>query len=148
MNQFEQELKRLFDHASRLTDINYIGRACYGKVNNNLRAKIEFVSCNVIDRYDGIRVMLINRNDGEIDRNTLLFKDVLGRKQVGNTNFKDGVDPHLWSYNGALEWYVYKPTGEDLRKLAETINLYLGIFQETENQQQITETDALSMRQY
>jgi len=149
MNQFERELQKLFDQGSNLIEVNYVGRVCYGKVNSNIRAKVEFVTCNVIDRYDGIRITLINKNDGEIDRNTLLFKDVLGHKQVSNPNFKDGIDPHLWSYGGNLEWYVYKPTEQDYRKLNSTINTYLGIFQEPENQeQQTSQTDSPTLCQY
>ncbi len=148
MNQFVSELQKIFDQESKLTEINYVGRVCYGKLNNNIRAKIAFVTCGFTDHYEGIRITLINKNEGEIDRNTLLFKDVLGHKKVSNPNFKNGIDPYLWNYGGAVEWYVYKPTGEDYRKLADTINLYLGIFQEPENQQQTTEMDSLSMRQY
>ena len=148
MNHFVRELQKMFDQESSLAEVQYIGRACYGKLNNNIRAKIEFVTCGVLDHYEGIRITLINKNDGEIDRNTLLFKDVLGHKQVSNPNFKNGIVPYLWNYGGTAEWYVYKPTGEDYRKLTETVNAYIGLFQEPENQMQTSQTDSPTLCQY
>ena len=148
MNKFVSELQKIFNQGSNLTEVNYIGRVCYGKLNNNIRAKIAFVTCGIMDHYEGIHITLINKNDGEIDRNTLLFKDVLRHKEVSNPNFKNGIDPYLWHYNGTVDWYVYKPTEQDYRKLNSTINTYLSVFQEQENQeQQTSQTESPSLCQ-
>jgi hypothetical protein len=148
MNQFESELKKIIDQGSNLTEVNYVGRVCYGKLNNNIRAKIAFVTCGIMDHYEGIRITLINKNDGEIDRTTLLFKDVLGHKKVSNPNFTNGIDPYLWNYNGTVEWYVYKPAAEDYRKLADTVNTYIGVFKDPESQMQAAQTDSPTLWQY
>ena len=46
---------------------------------------------------------------GPVDTLTLNFKDLLGMKPVpNNPNFRDGVAPHIWNYNGKVEWYSFR----------------------------------------
>ena len=73
---------------------------------------------------------ILNRSDGQVDTLRLRFKDVLGTKQVSNPNFKNGVSPHVWIYNGKAERYAYHPTSQDYQKLFGAVNDYLDIFQE------------------
>lgn len=131
MNQFEKELRKLFDHDALFDDTKFVGRMCYGKIGDNIRVRAEFVTRGVIDRYEALKVSLINKNEGVIDSAVLCFGEVWGKKSVaGNLYFKDGVSPYMWIYNDELSWYAYTPTPADFEQLSETVDNYLEMFRE------------------
>jgi hypothetical protein len=130
MNFFEQELRKLVGQSDALADPRYIGRACYGGVNGNIRAKLQFVTMGYADRYEALKTTLINNTEGEIDCNIIRLKDVWGAKPVNNPNFPDGVSPHIWKTNGDYDWYAYKPTPRDYEILAGSVDEYLEMFSE------------------
>ena len=109
----------------------FIGCACYGKVSDSIRVKLEFVEMNTRQNYNALRVSLINNTQGVIDINVIRFADIWGTKSVRNPNFPGGVDPYIWTYQGKSEWYVYQPTSADFRTLAENINEYLELFSDS-----------------
>jgi hypothetical protein len=130
MTTFEQELRKLFDNDTVFSDTRFVGRTCYGKISDSLRVRAEFVTLGHADKYEALKISLINRTEGAIDNTLLRFKEVLGKKQVDNPNFKEGVDPHLWKYQDELEWYVYKPIPADYKKLVNEVDNYLEVFRE------------------
>ncbi|MBS3873761.1 MAG: hypothetical protein KGZ48_09185 [Dethiobacter sp.] len=131
MTTFEKELQKLFDYDLIFTDARFVGRTCYGRISDNLRVRTEFVTLGYADKYEALKVSLINRNEGVVDSALLRFQEVLGRKPVANNpHFKDGIAPHLWVYQGELEWYAYKPTPADFEKLTDAVDNYLEVFRE------------------
>ena len=94
------------------------------------RAKIQFTTCGTADHYEALQMTILNRSDGQVDTLRLHFKDVLGTKQVSNPNFRNGVAPHAWTYNGKTEWYAYHPNSRDYQKLTDAVSDYLDVFQE------------------
>lgn len=135
MTFFEQELRRLFDHDAVFADARFVGNACYGRLTDNIRVKINFADCKVKDNYDALKVTILNRNEGQIDSMVLRFRDLWGMKQTSNPNFREGVSPHLWVDYGKASWYVYKPNQGDYKQLAEAVRNYVEVFQEPELQQ-------------
>ncbi len=130
MTTFEQELRKLFEHDAVFSDTRFVGRTCYGKISDSIRVRAEFITLGYADKYEAIKISLINRTEGVIDSTVLRFGEVLGKKQVNNPNFREGVDPHLWKYQNELEWYVYEPTPSDFNKLANAVDNYLEVFRE------------------
>lgn len=130
MTTFEKELRKLFDHDAVFTDARFIGRTCYGRISDKLRVRAEFITLGCTDICAALKVSLINRYEGEVDSSILRFREIMGIKQVSNPNFQDGISPHMWVYQGKLEWYSYKPTSEDYEKLADTVDSYLEVFRE------------------
>ena len=128
MTFFEKELRRIVE--PNYPDATFVGRACYVRLSEMNRAKIQFTTCGTADHYEALQMTILNRNDGQVDTLRLRFKDVLGTKQVNNPNFKNGISPHAWTYNGKTEWYGYHPTSQDYQKLSTALNDYLDIFQE------------------
>lgn len=126
MNFFEQELEKFVGDICPTA--TYVGRACYVDLNEMNRAKIQFVSTHTYEHYDAIQATILNRNEGQIDSILLNFADVLGKKQVNNPNFRNGINPHAWTYNGKTEWYAYQPTHMDYRKLQGSLLAYLKVF--------------------
>lgn len=135
MTFFEQELRRLFDHDTVFADARFVGNACYGRLTDNIRVKINFTDCKVKDNYDALKVTILNRNEGQIDSMVLRFRDLWGMKQTSNPNFREGVSPHLWVDYGKARWYVYKPNQGDYKQLSEAVRNYVEVFQEPELQQ-------------
>ena len=94
MNFYEQELKKIV--GDRYPDATYVGRACYVRLIDTNRAKIQFVTGIVANQYNALQLTILNRNEGQVDVLRLRFTDLLGKKQTNNPNFCDGVDPHIW----------------------------------------------------
>lgn len=106
-NFFEQEIKRLLRNEAAISDMRFAGRACFGRISDILRVRIEFVTLGTADHYEALKATIINRNDGPIDALTLRFSDLLGKKTVANPNFSNGICPYIWRYGEKTEWYVY-----------------------------------------
>lgn len=100
------------------------------RVNEDVRLRLEFFRSST-STYDGFVMTMINRTEGAIDTNVLKFKDIWGYKAVSNPNFKEKIIPYIWE-NGYKAWYVYKPNQKDYQMLADEINQYVGLFQESE----------------
>ena len=102
MNFFESELKKIMRNSAILKDQKYVGRMCYGTIGGDLRARVEFVTLGVSDHYAGIKASVINRKEGVVDSILLQFSDIWGKQKVSNPNFKEGVNPHIWTDSGYI----------------------------------------------
>ena len=102
MNFFEKELRNLFGNSSMLRDAHYCGRTCLAKLDENLRVKLQFTTTGYADHYDAIKLAVINRTDGVVDQQLFRFSDIIGQQAVEG---RDPINPHIWDYNGRLEWY-------------------------------------------
>lgn len=132
MNFFEQELRKLFGDGSVIPSPSFTGRICLGTLGKDLRVRAEFVTLGVSDQYEALQLTVLNRTGGAVDRTTLKFRDIWGRKPVpGNPYFKNGVLPHIWTCDGELKWYGYQPTQEDRLQLCQAADQYLNAFRET-----------------
>lgn len=128
MTAFEQELRKIV--SPRYPDAAYVGRACYVRLSEMNRAKIQFISTHIASQYDALRLTILNRDEGAVDNLVLRFSDLLGKKHTSNPNFRDGVIPHLWDDCGKVAWYVYQPSSRDYQELSDAVGSYLEVFQE------------------
>ena len=125
---FENELRNIFDGMDILTNKKYVGRAFYASIDNNIKFKAEIISLNTYEHYEALRIRVLRRDEGEIDANTIRFKDVWGMKPVNNGNFPNGVSPHMWISHGQLEWYAYSPDSWDYEEITNQIFDYVDVF--------------------
>ena len=130
MNFFESELKKIMENSGILKDQKYVGRICYGSISEDLRARVEFVTLGASDHYAGLKASIINRKEGVVDSILLRFTDIWGKQKVSNPNFREGVNPHIWTDSGKSDWYVFRPTTADYQKLAGSVENYLSVFQD------------------
>ena len=128
MNFFEQELRKLVGQSNALADPRYIGRALYDTVGGNITAKIQFVTMGTHEKYEALKITMLNNSGGEIDSSLIRFPDLWGAKPVNNPNFRGGVFPYIWTYNGKSEWYAYTPSPADYGELADSVDEYLDLF--------------------
>ena len=128
MTFFEQELRKIV--GAEYPDATFVGRACYVRLSDMNRAKIQFISTGIASHYDALRLTVLNRQEGDVDNLLLRFSDLLGKKMGNNPNFRDGVIPHMWDDYGKIDWYVYHPNSRDYQKLTDAVSDYLEVFQE------------------
>lgn len=126
MNFFESELRLMFGNNNIINDPKIVGRTLLGKIDDDLRVKLQFVSTEVHKHYDAIQVSILNRTDGLVDRETMLFGDIIG---VKNTNISGRVNPYMWEA-GVGKAYWYTPvTASDKALIADTVLDYVGMYQ-------------------
>ena len=123
MTFYEQELRKIV--GERYPDATYVGRACYVRLSDMNRAKIQFVTGIV-----SLQMTILNRSEGQVDTLRLRFSDLLGTKVTSNPNFRNGVEPHIWDDYGKVSWYLYHPTRQDYEKLSNAVSDYLEVFQD------------------
>lgn len=127
-NAFQQELRKIVSPS--YPDAAYVGRACYVRLSEMNRAKIQFISTHIASQYDALRLTILNRGEGTVDNLVLRFSDLLGKKHTSNPTFRDGVVPHLWDDGGHISWYIYQPSNRDYEELSDVVGSYLEVFQE------------------
>ena len=73
MTFFEQEMRKLFSQGLSLREPVFVGRVCYGKLEGDIRVRMEFATQGVADQYSALKVAMLNRKEGLIDSVTLRF---------------------------------------------------------------------------
>ena len=129
-NFLENELRKIFGNDDMFSNTKYISGVCYGELDNELKVKCQIDDSGVSRNYDVLRMTVINRKDGVVDKHAIQFFDVWGRLPVpGNPNFKEGVAPHIWAYDGKTEWYA-APKERHYEILKENVKNYFDIFRD------------------
>lgn len=125
MNFFEKQMLFMFSGERILKDAQFIGRTMIAKIDDDLRVKLQFVSTHIAKQYDAIRVQIINRTEGEVDTETLLFGDIIGQK---NTNITGKVNPYMWE-ESISKAYWYTPVEDmELEFIADTVLRYISVY--------------------
>ena len=129
MTFFEKEMRKLFQQGLTFSETTFAGRVCYGKLDEDIRVRMEFATEGVADHYSALKMTMLNRKEGPIDSLLLRFSEVLGRKQTTNPNFREGISPHIWKNGNDFAWYVYQPAAADYKTLADAVGSYTSMFQ-------------------
>ena len=127
MNDFERELRKIAGNDAVCDDTRFIGRACYGRLSENNRVKIEFCQNMCQSEYEGVDVTILDKNDGVIDSLKIRFVDVWG-KRTANHFLRDGSVAYLRYSEGNVYWNHYKPDPADFEKVTEQIGNYTDLF--------------------
>ena len=126
MNYFEQELRNIVGRCEYIRNPNYVGRACVGRLDDDFVVKMEFENTMIRDKYNALRITLMNRSEGEIDSQLIRFNELWGVKSFNGND----IDPHIWKYNDEVSWYCYTPTNAELKALSQSVDDYLECFVE------------------
>ncbi|RJE46620.1 hypothetical protein A7K50_12710 [Dehalobacter sp. MCB1] len=81
MNTFESELRKLFDHDTVFANTRFVGRTCYGKLGDHIRVRAEFITLGYANKYEALKVPLLNRTEGVIDTTVVCQGHITGSKQ-------------------------------------------------------------------
>ena len=137
MNNFERELRRIVGRCEYIRNPKYVGRASVGRLDDDIVVKMEFESTMIRDKYNALRVTLMNRSEGKIDTQLIRFNELWGVKSFNGND----IDPHIWKYNDEVSWYCYTPTNAELKALSQSVDEYLSCFIEPE----MEETEEMEM---
>ena len=129
MDFYEAEMRRLFDGNRVIREAKFIGKTMLGKLDDELRVKLQFLATFVHGHYDAIQAIIINRTDGEVDRQLFRFSDMIGKQSYGGGE----ISPYIWD-DGKPEWYV--PVSDtDMKTIADTILDYVGMYSPEETEE-------------
>ena len=129
MTFYEQELKKLFGDSDVIRDAKYSGKTLLGRIDDELRVKLQFVYTGTRDHYNALRLKIINRTDGEVDAETFCFRDILGESPAFRQNpFADNI--HIWEDGETADWYGYHPSPAAYQKITDSVNDYISMYQQ------------------
>lgn len=121
-----EELKKMFEGRIAMQDMHYVGKACYGRLEENLRGKIELGQGFMDNGYTRLTISVLERTNGLVDQMKFLISDVTGLKQEIDGERIAG--PELRSYKDSV-WWNCEMEETDYQKIAEAVNGYLSLFQ-------------------
>ena len=128
MNFYERQLRRMFsDIAEDSTDTVFAGKAMLSVISDDLRAKVEFVTGRVSGQYEGLKLSIINKNEGLIDSQTFMFHEIIGLKGTARDR-----KPHIWDDNGKAAWFGYEPTPSEFENIASKVEDYIYMYADQE----------------
>ena len=73
---------------------------------------------------------------------TIVFSELLGKKQSPSPYLRDGVNPHIWVDGEKAEWYGFKPSAQDYSQMRDAAEDYIEVFREPE----LNESQGMSMQ--
>ena len=121
---YERQMRRMFGDSEVLSaDTIFAGKAMVSKISDDLRAKVEFVTARVSGQYEGLKLSIINKNEGLIDSQTFMFHEIIGLKGP-----KKDQKPHVWDDNGKPDWFVYEPTDNELESIGSKVEEYVWMY--------------------
>ena len=124
MNFYEKQLKRMFpDYDTQSGDTIFAGKSMLSIISDDLRAKVEFVTGRVAGQYEGLRLSIINKNEGIIDSQSFMFYEIIGMKGPEKDR-----KPHVWDDNGNAKWFAYEPTDAELESIGSKVEEYVWLY--------------------
>ena len=128
LNFFEQELRRIVGPVD--PDATYVGRACFIQVSEQNRAKLQFTTLGIRDRYEALKLNVLNLKDGELDSTLLRFSEYFDCGGMGRS-----FSPAISDFDRGFAWYLHRPTARDYAALTEAVGAYLEVFQDMRQEQ-------------
>lgn len=110
------------------TKFDVFNNAGFLKLNETTTAKVTLEISGVCDHYTRLLVKIINKNEGVVDDNSFLFKDLTHDISL-HQNSDSTRNLYIWSHRDSIEWYIDKPTKKSVDKMNSEINHYLSFFE-------------------
>ncbi len=126
MNFFEREMRMMFHGSEIIQEPKYCGKTMLGKLDDNLRVKLEYIATGIAGQYNALRLTIINRTDGVVDKGVFKFSDVLGQYIRPNLS---AIDYHMWEYQNRSQWYI-PITASQREAFAGRVLDYIGMYQD------------------
>ena len=112
--------------------IKWTGLTGLTQIDKERLAKIELAITDTIGDYPGMRVTILNKREGTVDKTYFLFDDHLDRRMTARSDDRSdyGTDPRYRCYkvysHSDWHWYIAHP--RDARPFTEAIENYIGAF--------------------
>ena len=72
MNPFGQELRKILTQCKTNGPVSFAGRSAYIQLDPELRARLEFISLNIANQYNALKLTVLNRTEGAVDVSSAL----------------------------------------------------------------------------
>ena len=126
MNFFESELRLMFGNNNIINDPKIVGRTLLGKLDDDLRVKLQCVSTGISKHYNAIQISILNRTDGVVDKETMRFGDIIGLK---NDHGTPSVYPYMWEESNSKAYWYTPVSISEKAQIADTVLDYVGMYQ-------------------
>ena len=80
MNFYEKEMRTMFGDTDIIHDAKFCGRTMLGKLDDELRVKLQLISTFISGQYNAVQATIINRTDGAVDKQIFNFADIIGKQ--------------------------------------------------------------------
>ena len=125
MNFYEKEMRQMFGDSDIIHDAKFVGRTMLGKLNDDLRVKLEFIATHISGQFNAVKASIINRTEGVVDQQVFKFADIIG---AYNRPGMSPIAPHMWEYASKPEWYT-PVTLSQKAQIADRVLDYSSMFQ-------------------
>ncbi|MGN0494411.1 MAG: hypothetical protein ACI4F7_12240 [Acutalibacteraceae bacterium] len=126
MNFYEKEMRTMFGDNDIITDASFCGKTMLGRLDDELRVKLQLISTFISGQYNAVQATVINRTDGVVDKQIFKFADIIGKQKRNNL---DEIEPHIWEYKVKPEWYI-PVTSSQKAQIADTVLGYVEMYQD------------------
>ncbi len=116
----------MFGDTDIIKEPKFVGKTMHGKLDDELRVKLQFISTFISGQYNAVQAAVINRTDGVVDKQTFKFSDIIGMQKRWDL---DEIEPHMWEYGGKPDWYI-PVTASQKAQIAGAVLDYVGMYQE------------------
>lgn len=123
MGFYERQLQLIFENCDGISGQQYSGRTMLARIDQDLRVKASFVTTGFAGKYDGIRMRIINRTEGEVDAQLFYFRDIFNNTPAAKTAY-------ICDDYGSAKWYNYQPGPGDYARITEKLGGYISMYQD------------------
>lgn len=125
MNFYEKEMRQMFGDSDIIHDAKFVGRTMLGKLDDDLRVKLEFIATHISGQFNAVKASIINRTEGVVDQQVFKFADIIG---AYNRPGMSPIAPHMWEYASKPEWYT-PVTLSQKAQIADRVLDYISMYQ-------------------
>lgn len=125
MNFYEKEMRQMFGDSDIIHDAKFVGRTMLGKLDDDLRVKLEFIATHISGQYNAVKASVINRTEGVVDQQVFKFADIIG---AYNRPGMSPINPHMWEYAAKPEWYTPVTLSQKVQ-IADRVLDYISMYQ-------------------
>lgn len=123
MNFYEKELRNMFGKSEMLQDAKFCDKMMIAKLDDDLRVKLMFTAEETTNRYDGVEIKIINRTEGEVDKQVFRFTDIVGKIKVSGCKENPFFNEHLGGWSVLI-------SEKEREQITQAVLDYVGMFQE------------------
>lgn len=118
-----------FNHnVFRNPNIKWFDRIGIMPIDFDRRVEIMLDTGGCFNNYVLYRVKIIHKRNGTITVKTFRFDDYLSKSdRIDNRKDYNGSF-HVWANNGNVDWYVARPSEQNIKRLTNAIMKYIEIY--------------------
>lgn len=127
MDFYEQEMQKMFGENQCLQKTEFVGKTMLAMLDDRKLLKVEFINTAAANHYNAVRVSIIDKENGVMDKQIMKFSEIIGTYKLRSSS--ESIQPFMWDDGERSEWYV-PITNAQKAKIAEKVISYAEMFQD------------------